>query len=42
MRQLLLILMMIVGGNVLSGGPVLAQVKATIEKIEAEAPALEA
>jgi len=42
MRKLRLILMMIAGCSVLSSAPAFAQVKATIEKIEAEASALEA
>ena len=41
MRQLLLILMMIVGCNILAGGPVSAQIRATIEKIESDSSAVE-
>ena len=42
MRRLLLILMMVLGCNVLSGGPALAQIKATIEKVEADTAIAEA
>jgi len=42
MRKLRLILMMIAGCNILSSGPASAQVKATIEKVEADTAIAEA